>query len=56
VLGDRIREIGIHRQWTRDRQEAWWNARQGDPELHLTDTEPAASLASRRLDTLPPPA
>jgi len=23
-LGDRMRELGLHQEWTRDRREAWW--------------------------------
>jgi serine/threonine-protein kinase len=52
-LGDQLREIGVHHQWTRDRRDAWWHTHGGQPATSETDTHDRGG--SVRLDTVPPP-
>lgn len=52
LLGEKLREIGVHRQWTRERRDAWWQAHGQTPDVPAQRREPSDSL---RLDTFPPP-
>jgi eukaryotic-like serine/threonine-protein kinase len=54
-LGDRLRDLGIHQQWTRARREAWWQALDTDEPAQgshkSADTEPS-SMAEPQPDRL----
>jgi serine/threonine protein kinase len=55
-LGDRLRELGLHETWTRDRREAWWRTLHGSPEADgPPSSEPSTGDAGvARFDLQPP--
>jgi serine/threonine-protein kinase len=42
-LGDRLRELGLDKEWTRDRREQWWQENERAPSSELGKDDDAVS-------------